>query len=79
MCKLVKWSVKWQMLFNFGIYKCLHTGHENLHVNCTIAVTALATTIQENYFGVTRSADVKLSEYCGVAVSKCNQIVRPHF
>ena len=24
--KLV-WSEKWQMLLNFGKYKCLHTGH----------------------------------------------------
>ena len=24
---LVKWSEKWQMLFNFGKCKCLHTGH----------------------------------------------------
>ena len=23
--KLVKWSEKWQMLFNFGKCKCLHT------------------------------------------------------
>ncbi len=27
--KLVKWSEKWQMLFNFGKYKCLHTGPGN--------------------------------------------------
>ena len=25
--KLIKWSEKWQMLFNFGKCKCLHTGH----------------------------------------------------
>ena len=25
--KLAKWSEKWQMLFNFGKCKCLHTGH----------------------------------------------------
>ena len=25
--KLVKWPEKWQMLLNFGKYKCLHTGH----------------------------------------------------
>ena len=24
--KLVKWSEKWQMLFNFGKCKCLHAG-----------------------------------------------------
>ena len=31
--KLVKWSEKLQMLFNFGKCKCLHTGHGNLDVN----------------------------------------------
>ena len=29
--RLVKWSEKWQMLFNFGKCKCLHTGHGNLN------------------------------------------------
>ena len=24
--KLIEWSEKWQMLFNFGKCKCLHTG-----------------------------------------------------
>ena len=32
--RLVEWSEKWQMLFNFGKCKCLHTGHVNLDVNC---------------------------------------------
>ena len=31
--KLVKWSEKCQMLFNFGKCKYLYTGHENLNVN----------------------------------------------
>ena len=31
--KLVKWSEKWQMLLNFGICKCPHTGHGNLDIN----------------------------------------------
>ena len=30
--KLV-WSEKWQMLFNFGKCKCLHTGHGNWDIN----------------------------------------------
>ena len=25
--KLVKWSEKWPMLFNFGKCKCIHIGH----------------------------------------------------
>ena len=31
--KLVKWSEKWQMLFNFGKYKCQHTGPGNTGMN----------------------------------------------
>ena len=27
--KLIEWSEKWQMLFNLGKCKCLHTGHGN--------------------------------------------------
>ena len=31
--KLVKWSEKWQMLFNFGKCKCLHTEPGNTSMN----------------------------------------------
>ena len=31
--KLVKWSEKWQMLFNFGKCKCLHIGPGNASMN----------------------------------------------
>ena len=31
--KLVKWSEKWQMLFNFGKCKCLHTGSGNTNID----------------------------------------------
>ena len=31
--KLIKWSEKWQMLFNFGKYKCLPTRHGNVDVD----------------------------------------------
>ena len=31
--KLVKWSEKWQMLFNFGKCKCLYTGPRNTGMN----------------------------------------------
>ena len=39
--KLVKWSEKWQMLFNFGKCKCLHTGHWNLDENYKMGGTVL--------------------------------------
>ena len=66
--KLIKWSEKWQMLFNFGKCKCLHTGHENLDVNYKMGDTVLGTTVKEKKdLGVTISANMKVSEQCGMA------------
>ena len=73
--KLVKWSKKWQMLFNFGKCKCLHTGHRNLDVNCKIGQTVLGITAKEKDLGVTISTDMKVSEQCGITASKGNQIL----
>ena len=73
--RLVKWSEKWQMLFNFGKCKCLHTGHGNLNVNYKMGDTVLGTTVKEKDLGVTVSADMKVSEQCGIAASKGNQIL----
>ena len=66
---------KWQMLFNFGKCKCLHTGHGNLNVNYKMGDTVLGTTVKEKDLGVTISADMKVSEQCGIAASKGNQIL----
>ena len=73
--RLVKWSEKWQMLFNLGKCKCLHTGHRNLNVNYKMGDTVLGTTVKENDLGVTISADMKVSEQCSIAASKGNQIL----
>ena len=73
--RLVKWSEKWQMLFNFGKCKCLHTGHGNLNVNYKMGDTVLGTTVKEKDLGVTISADMKVSEQFGIAASKSNQIL----
>ena len=73
--KLVKWSDKWQMLYNFGKCKCLHTGHRNLDIKCNIGGTVLGTTAKEKDLGITVSADMKVSEQCGVTASKGNQIL----
>ena len=51
--KLIKWSVKCQMLLNFGKCKCLHTGYGNLDVNYKMGDTALGTTKQKKELGVT--------------------------
>ena len=73
--KLVNWSEKWQMLFNMGKWKCLYTGHGNLYINYNMGYTVLGTTVKENYLGITISADMKVSEQCDIAASKCNQIL----
>ena len=65
--RLVKWSEKWQMLFNFGKYKCLHTGHGNVDVHYNMGDTVLGTTVKEK--------DMKVSERCDIAASKGNQIL----
>ena len=62
------------MLFNFGKCKCLHTGHGNLYVNYKMGDTVLSTTIKEKDLGVTISDNMKVSEQCGIATSKGNQI-----
>ena len=73
--KLVKWSEKWQMLFNFRKCKCLHTGHGNLDVNYKMEDTVLGTTVKEKDLRVTISADMKVSVQCGIAASKGNRFL----
>ena len=58
------------MLFNFGKCKCLHAGHGNLDVNYKMGGTVLGTTGKEKNLGIIRSADMKVSEQCGIAASK---------
>ena len=72
--RLVKWSEKWLMLLNFGKCKCLHTGHGNLDVNYKMGDTVLGTTVKKD-LGITVCAGMKVSEQCGVAASKGNQIL----
>ena len=62
--KLVKWSEKWQMLFNFGKCKCLHTGPGNTGMNYAMGGTILSKTVKEKDFGVTMNANMKVSEQC---------------
>ena len=73
--KLVKWSENWQMLLNFGKCKRIHIGHENMDEEYKMGDAVLGRTTQENDLGVTFSADMKVSEQCGIAASKGNQIL----
>ena len=62
------------MLLNFGKCKCLHTGHENLDVHYNMGDTVLGTTVKKD-LGKTISADMTVSEQCGIAASKGNHIL----
>ena len=73
--KLIKWSEKWQMLFNFGKCKCLHTGPGNTGMNYEMGGTILSKTVKEKDLGVTMNANMKVSEQCRIAASKCNQFL----
>ena len=55
--------------------KCLHTGHGNEDAQYTMGDTVLNTTVKEKELGLTISADMKVSEQCGIAAAKGNQII----
>ena len=73
--KLVKWSEKWQMLFNFGKCKCLHIGPGNTSMTYQMGGTSLSITLKEKDLGVTMNANMKVSEQCRIAASKGNQVL----
>ena len=63
------------MLFNFGKCKCINIGHGNMDKEYKMGDAVLGRTTQEKDLGVTFSADMKVSEQCGIAASKGNQIL----
>ena len=73
--KLVKWAEKWQMLFNKDKCKCLHIGQANAKNNYLMNNTVLLSTEREKDVGVVVSSDMKVSEQCGIAARKGNQIL----
>ena len=73
--KLVEWSEKRQMLFNFGKCKCIHIGHGNMDEEYKMGDAVLDRTTQEKDLGVTFCADMKVSEQRRIAASKGNQIL----
>ena len=73
--KLVKWSEKLHMLFNFGKCKYIHIGHGNMDEEYEMGDAVLGRTTQEKDLGVTCSGDMNISEQCGIAASKGNEIL----
>ena len=72
--KLTEWSEKWQMMFNFGKCKRLHTGHGNEDAHYTMGGTVLKTTVKENDLGLTISADMDVIR----AVWNCTSEGKPN-
>ena len=64
------------MLLNFRTCKCKYIGHGNMDEEYKMGDAVLGRTTQEKDLGVTFSADMKVSEQCGIAASKGNQILR---
>ena len=62
--KLVKWSEKLQMLFNFGKCKCIHIGHGNMDEEYKMGDAVRGRTTQEKDLGVTFSAGMKVMWDC---------------
>ena len=62
-------------VINFGKCKCIHIGHGNMDEEYKMGGAVLGRTTQEKDLGVTFSADMKISEQCGIAASKGNQIL----
>ena len=44
---MTEWSEKWQILFNYGKCKCLHSGHGNEDAQYTMGDTVLNTNVKE--------------------------------
>ena len=63
------------MLLNFVKCKCIRIGHGNMDEEYKMVDAVLGGTTQEKDLGVTFSADMKISEQCGIAASKGNQIL----
>ena len=63
------------MLLNFGKCKCIHIRHGNMDEEYKMGDAVLGRTTQEKELGVTFNAGMKVSEQCGIAASKGNQIL----
>ena len=62
-------------VIQFWECKCIHIGHGNMDEDYKMGDDVLGRTTQEKDLGVTFSADMKVSEQCGIAASKGNQII----
>ena len=57
------------MILNFGKCKCIHIGHGNMDEEYKMGGAVLGITTQQQDLGVTFSADMNVSEQCGIAAN----------
>ena len=67
--------IKMANVIKFWKCKCIHIGHGNMDEEYKMGDAVIGRTTQEKELGVTFSADMKVSEQCGIAASKGNQIL----
>ena len=73
--RLVQSAEKWQMIFNQSKCKCFHIGRANGKEPYEMDNTVLLKTSKVKDIRVTISADWKVSEQCGIATRKGNQLL----
>lgn len=73
--KLINWSKKWQMKFNYDKCKVLHVGNNNDQTNYSMNDTELVKVCQEKDLGVIISNDLKPSKHCTEVVKTANKLV----
>ena len=54
---------------------CFHIGQGNVKAQYTMDDNILSTTVKEKDLGVSISTDMKVTQQCGIAASKGNQIL----
>ena len=63
------------MLFNFGQCKCICIGRGNMEEEYKMGDSILRRNAKQKNLGLKFSADIKVSEQCGIAASKDNLIL----
>ena len=62
------------VIFNFGKCKCIHIEHGNVSREYFMGNTILGTSVKKD-LGIILSVDMTVSEQCGLAAAKGNQIL----
>jgi len=73
--RMIRWSEKWQMLFNVRKCKVMHIGNCELQRQYFMGNQKLEEVHQEKDLGVVISNDLKVSQQCQQAYNKASRIL----